>query len=84
MNLDEYQQAIYDEFDYPNKGNNLSYPILELISAVGAISKLQVKSLKGSSSELDEKGFERHLLAIAKLLFIICEELGIKFEKLIR
>ena len=87
MQLDEYQKQATKTASYPNKGNNLIYPVLGLVGEAGEVAE-KVKKLwrnYGIDSgrevdEIDKKELAKELGDVLWYIAATCNELKISMN----
>ncbi|KON34684.1 hypothetical protein AC477_00115 [miscellaneous Crenarchaeota group-1 archaeon SG8-32-1] len=82
MNFDEYQSKARETAIYPNKGNNLVYPILGLNGEAGEVAE-KLKKLIRDEHYADAdfvKSIDKELGDVLWYIAAICSELGISMN----
>ena len=86
MNLQEYQEFALSTAIYPDKGENLTYPILGLCGEAGEVAEKLKKIIRDkegvvSPSDIDE--IEKELGDVMWYIAAICHELDITMNEVI-
>jgi NTP pyrophosphatase (non-canonical NTP hydrolase) len=86
MNLQEYQDFALSTAIYPNKGENLIYPVLGLCGEAGEVAEKLKKIIRDkegvvSASDIDE--IEKELGDVMWYIAAICHELDITMNGVI-
>jgi NTP pyrophosphatase (non-canonical NTP hydrolase) len=84
MNFDEYQKEAWQHAFYPDKGNNLMYPIVGLFGEGGEVAekiKKIVRDKQGVASSEDIMSLKKEIGDVLWYLAALCSELNISFEE---
>ncbi len=87
LTLNDYQQAAGRTAAYPNRGNNLVYPVLGLASEAGEVAGKLKKVIRDAEGKLSAEQRERLLAEVGDVLWYvaaICTELGAPLEAVAR
>lgn len=87
MEFNEYQNKAWETAIYPNKGNNLVYPMLGLGGESGEVLEKMKKIIRDENQTItDEKKEElkKELGDVFWYLAAICKELGVPLEEVIQ
>ncbi len=87
LTLDEYQRAAGRTAAYPNRGNNLVYPVLGLASEAGEVAGKLKKVIRDQNGHLSPEQRQRLLDEVGDVLWYvaaICTELETSLEAVAR
>jgi len=87
LTLEEYQQAAARTAAYPNRGNNLIYPVLGLASEAGEVAGKLKKVIRNLDGCLSHEQRQRLLDEVGDVLWYvaaICTELEASLEEVAR
>jgi NTP pyrophosphatase (non-canonical NTP hydrolase) len=83
MNFEDYQTRAMSTAIYPNRGNNLVYPVLGLNGEAGEIAEKLKKIIRDSGGELSpesRKDLSKELGDILWYVAACCDELGLRMD----
>ena len=83
MNFDDYQTRAMSTAIYPNRGNNLVYPVLGLNGEAGEIAEKLKKIIRDSGGELSpesRKAMSKELGDVLWYVAACCDELGVRMD----
>ena len=78
MNLDEYSEKAIHTAIYPNKGNNIVYPVLGLIGETGEVVDKLMQAMT------DNEGLIKEIGDVFWYINAICYELQVEFKTVIK
>ncbi|OYT71834.1 MAG: hypothetical protein CFK52_06875 [Chloracidobacterium sp. CP2_5A] len=87
LTLNDYQQAAGRTAAYPNRGNNLVYPVLGLASEAGEVAGKLKKIIRDADGKLSNEQRERLLAEVGDVLWYVaavCAELDASLESVAR
>lgn len=87
MNFNEYQEAASKTALYPNRGNNLTYPVLGLASEAGEVAGKYKKVIRDAGGVVKPEEREKLLAEVGDVLWYvaaICSELDATMEDVAR
>lgn len=87
LTLNEYQQAAARTAAYPNRGDNLIYPVLGLASEAGEVAGKLKKVIRDADGRLSPEQRERLLAEVGDVLWYVaavCTELDASLEAVAR
>lgn len=83
MNFEDYQARAMSTAIYPNRGNNLVYPVLGLNGEAGEIAEKLKKIIRDSGGELSpesRKALSKELGDVLWYVAACCDELGLRMD----
>lgn len=83
MNFEDYQTRAMSTAIYPNRGNNLVYPVLGLNGEAGEIAEKLKKIIRDSGGELSpesRKALSKELGDVLWYVAACCDELGLRMD----
>ena len=86
MDFNEYQEKAWKTAIYPNKGNNLIYPVLGLGGETGEVLEKIKKIMRDEKNQISEKKKEELKKELGDVLWYlssICKELNITLNDVV-
>jgi len=86
MDFNEYQEKAWETAIYPNKGNNLIYPVLGLGGETGEVLEKIKKIMRDEKNQISEKKKEELKKELGDVLWYlssICKELNITLNDVV-
>ena len=86
MDFNEYQEKAWKTAIYPNKGNNLIYPVLGLGGETGEVLEKIKKIMRDEKNQISEKKKEKLKKELGDVLWYlssICKELNITLNDVV-
>jgi NTP pyrophosphatase (non-canonical NTP hydrolase) len=80
MNFAEYQKEAIKTAVYPNKGSNITYPVLGLNGEAGEIAEKVKKIIRDKNGFVDDKirgAIKKELGDVLWYVAALCDELGL-------
>ncbi len=87
MTFNDYQEAAGKTALYPNRGNNLTYPVLGLASEAGEVAGKYKKVIRDAGGVVNPEEREKLLAEVGDVLWYvaaICSELDASLEDVAR
>jgi len=84
MTFEEYEKKAGKTAIYPNRGNNLIYPVLGLVGESGEVAEKVKKLIRDKNYKIDKDFVETIKMELGDVLWYIaaiCYELGLSMEE---
>ena len=81
--FEQYQEIASTTAIYPNRGNNMVYPVLGLVGEAGEVAEKLKKIIRdkdGKFSQEDKELFQKELGDVLWYISAICGEMGLKLQ----